>query len=200
MIFDRCGQDVIPLIRHLRKLVQFRMEHMMKRIVATLLACIFVHGMAIGGYTQGDPPPMCMPKIRTLDIFTFYGDSEAVNRKLEQFEDELNLQRRRVYLFAIETTGGVDMYVFEKVAEGKVQLSRSRNTSFHELNNMVHNRTLRNKGEICNGDVFKTVLEEQKVAMETEIISAPTTVREAFAHAAKGYGKAYLAVQYQGRC
>jgi len=188
------------LIRPLRKLARFKVEDIMKRVVAILLAGICVHGLAIGGYTQGDPPPMCMVSTRNPDVYTFYGDTETVNRKLGHLEDEMDVQTKRLYFFVVEAKSSVDMYLFEKVVEGKVKVSHLRSTSYNELNNLIHSRTLRNEGEVCNGEVLKSVLKEQKAPMDTQIIAAPASAREAFKHAAKGYEKAYLAVQYQARC
>lgn len=158
-------------------------------LVASLIAlCLSVAptGWAV---TTGDPGggglPVCSLMSWTPEIFTFYGDSPAVMKKLQSIDRDL--LKHRVFAFIVETKSGAHLSLFElanasEIPSAKtIQMASLRGPSFDALTHDMTNTLLSHDGKKCAGMLAHDLINQTAGGnLKFTSVSRPATMAEAF--------------------
>lgn len=139
--------------------------------------------------------PGCKEMSWTPEVFSFYGDSAAVEAKLNNFD--MNLPNRRVFMFMIETANEAQLSLFELAKDGKnadtFHLWTWKGKSASDLREKATETILANKGYLCVGEQIKGLVKDLNPE-DKGVIPGPKTALAAFGHVIQGYGSEYIRV------
>ena len=142
---------------------------------------------------RADSPAGCREASWTPEVFSFYGDPAAVTAKLNKFE--MNLPKRRVFMFIVETTHDAQLSLFELAKDGKdvdtFQLWTWKGKSASDLREKATETILANKGYLCVGEQIKGLVKGLNPD-DKGPIPGPKTALAAFGHVIQGYGSEYI--------
>lgn len=122
----------------------------------------------------------CEAESWSPEVLTFYGDQEAVLRKMEKFE--MNLSGRRVFIFILESAGSSELSFFERATPDTYSVYRWRGRPQRDLVEKLNEAIIRNKGVNCVGEQSKAILKTLPGLEEQRDIPAPASARAAFGH------------------
>jgi len=138
------------------------------------------------------PRTACRSASFSPEVITFYGDSKAVQEKLDSYQ--AHLEDRRVYMFVAETANSAEAMLFETSGDTNVHVSHWRGTSVSELCEQISTKVLANRGIACVGEQVKSLVLKALPTDDLGVIPAPVTMRAAFGHNVKAYGNDYMRV------
>jgi hypothetical protein len=171
----------------------------MKKSMSILSVTLLTLALAMAVYAQtkkSNPPDTkpgpCSQASFEPEVLSFYGDSAAVLKKLDEFE--MNLPNRRVYMFMLESSGTAELSLFERKDDTNVQVAQWRGTSLAELREKISTGLLENRGIACVGEQTKSLVKAKLSPADMGAIPAPVSARAAFAHTIKKYGDNYIRV------
>lgn len=134
----------------------------------------------------------CEEESWSPEVFSFYGDGNTVLRKLSNLE--MDLPRRRVYMFTLETTGYSELAFFERTDAGIVSVYRWAGGSTDNLREKVSQAILANHGVACVGEQTKALLGKTFELKSEGTIPAPVSPRAAFGHPILKHLDSYVSV------
>src|SRR6516165_1385109 len=181
----------------MRKEIKMTMKWLASRL---FLVCglVIVAIAAVGAQQQNNKDPKstfsadsragCRKASWEPEVFSFYGDPDAVSAKLKNFE--MNLPDRRVFLFMIETTNAAQLSLFELAKESKggdtFHVWSWKGQSASDLREKATDTILANRGVLCVGEQIKSLVKGLNPDDKGEI-PAPRTALAAFGHEINGY-------------
>jgi hypothetical protein len=129
------------------------------------------------------------------EMFTFYGDKEAILKKLAKIPETVPLARRRVFLQITQDEKNTKFKLFERQENGKFNVSEWSSTGTARIICEIDEAIASNKGVNCAGEQVKAVLgKHAKQDKMTEAVAAPVSAAAAFSHQVKEAGEDFLTV------
>jgi ketosteroid isomerase-like protein len=128
------------------------------------------------------------------EVRQYFGDSDAVLRKLDV--DEMGLSNRTGYILMIETKDTAELAMFDRVSfkDDTARVARWEGRSAAELRERLTNLMLQNRGIACIGQQSKALVKASLSTQDLGAIPVPVSARAAFGHFVKKYGPEYLRV------
>ncbi|MEU8892564.1 hypothetical protein [Streptomyces sp. NPDC048442] len=121
----------------------------------------------------------------TPEVHDFYGDPEAILRKMDGFDMEL--PSRRIFVLLTESAESADVRFFEQSADGYT-VSTWSGSKLDGLGGRLADTILSNKGVHCVGEQTRAVLAPLGMTSQGTV-PAPANPRAAFAHTVRAHGK-----------
>ena len=146
--------------------------------------------LASSVYAQKPGP--CSDMSFQPEVLSFYGDSATVLKKLDNFE--MQLPKRRVYMFMLEAAGSAELALYEKTDANTTKVSKWQGTSIADLRERISSGLLENRGIACVGEQTKSLVQAKLSPKNLGTIPAPVSARAAFGHTIKEYGDNYIRV------
>jgi hypothetical protein len=132
----------------------------------------------------------CEEESWSPEVLSFYGDADAIIRKLNNFE--MNLSGRRVFALLAENATDATVRFYERSKPGTYSVSLWTGAVSPELKSNIDKAILDNKGVHCVGEQTKSIVTEMpKLQTETDI-PAPASAKAAFSHPIREMGNGYL--------
>jgi hypothetical protein len=125
------------------------------------------------------------------EIYTLYGDAATINKKLENAE--MDLQKRRLYMVAIESSDGATVKLFERSKEGNVEVKEWKGKDASDFISQASRNIMANKGVACVGEQTEGLFDKMQPKSLGDI-PAPISAQAAFSHDIKNMVDKYLRV------
>lgn len=128
------------------------------------------------------------------EVFQFYGDANAVLRKLN--DDTMGLEHRRAYLLMIETADSAEVAIFERPTfeDKNIAVALWRGKTAGDLRQQLTDTILTNRGLMCMGEQAIRVVKTRLATRTMGQVVLPVTAKEAFGHFVKKHGETYMRV------
>lgn len=128
----------------------------------------------------------CEEESWSPEVISLYGDTQTIQRKLDNFE--MNLPGRRIFIFTAEDAQREEVAFYERTSEESMQVIRWSGVAQPGLHEKISNAIIKNKGVNCVGQQTKAILE---TLVGTEIIkdvAVPVSPKAAFSHSLRNFG------------
>lgn len=123
----------------------------------------------------------CDANSKAPEVIELYGDAATIVSKLEAMN--LGLDKRRVYVLAVETAQGAELRLYERTRDGKsVTVKTWTGPSMGDLGPAIGDTLLKNKGVHCAGEQTIALISSKVKLGAGEVVPAPASARAAFAH------------------
>src|SRR5262245_37003327 len=100
--------------------------------------------------------PGCEEESWSPEVLAFYGDSDAILRKLDKFD--MSLPRRRVFIFHLETDKEAEVAFFERASKTTHRVFRWKGRPSGKLVDQINKAIIANKGVACVGEQTKAIV------------------------------------------
>ncbi|MBY5831219.1 hypothetical protein HFN47_18995 [Rhizobium leguminosarum] len=147
---------------------------------------------------HGFSGPGCEEESWSPEVLTFYGDSDAIVRKLEKFE--MNLPGRRVFFFSLEKDQEEEIVFFERASKDTHNVYTWKGKHSSKLADNIAHAILANKGIACVGEQTKAILKKLSNFKPEGPIPSPVSARAAFSHQIMAGKDSYMKVSAYLMC
>lgn len=169
-------------------------------LLAFATGCLAISAVAFGGSQTSSVAGFklaseggagCDENSRAPEVFELYGDPATVLGKLDKLD--LGLDKRRLYVFTVESAQGAELRLFEKQPDGKaVRVSTWKGATLGDLGHEIGNGLLKNKGVHCAGEQTKSMLNSKLNLKAENDVPFPVSARSAFAHSVQNSGSDFV--------
>lgn len=140
-----------------------------------------IHSMAAAG---------CEKESWAPEIYTFYGDAETINTKLEKAE--MDLMNRRLYLVVVESEDGATIKLYEKSkTQGNVMVQQWTGKEASSFISQASKNIMDNKGVNCVGEQTQALFAKMSPT-DLGDIQSPVSTQAAFSHDIKNRSGKYI--------
>jgi hypothetical protein len=122
----------------------------------------------------------CADESWSPEVYEFYGDGKTVLEKLSKIE--MDLPKRRLYLFTLEAAGSAELRVFEQEDDTNMTVDLWEGGELGDLREQIHQAIFANRGVACVGEQTKALVSRQLDTKREHGIPAPVSPHAAFAH------------------
>jgi hypothetical protein len=174
-----------------RKTPTIREQYIMKKHV---LIMTMISAGLVGNVSAVEPSPTPMTCNRaswTPELYSLYGDKEAVAEKLAKIP--ATLSERRVFLQVTQGDSSADVKLFEREKDGTFTVTEWTAKKTSGLLADIDKAIVANKGVNCVGEQVKAILtKELKGGKVSKDVPAPASPEAAFAHPVKEATGAFI--------
>jgi hypothetical protein len=170
-----------------------RSAHLIVAIMALLVIAVLPHpgGAQTGQHQDKSDFTGCRQNSWEPEVLSYYGDPATVLRKLDNYE--MNLPKRRIFIFLAESKGSAELSIFELADEktNEFHVWHWKGNSAGELREEATETILKNRGVACVGKQIKSLV--MKLNPEDQgAIPAVATASAAFGHAIRELNDQYI--------
>jgi hypothetical protein len=170
-----------------------RSAHLIVAIMALLVIVVFARpgGAQTGQHQDKSDFSGCRQNSWEPEVLSYYGDPATVLRKLDNYE--MNLPKRRIFMFLAESKGSAELSIFELADEktNEFHVWHWKGNSAGELREEATETILKNRGVACVGKQIKSLV--MKLNPEDQgAIPAVATASAAFGHAIRELNDQYI--------
>lgn len=128
------------------------------------------------------------------EVYQYYGDTNAIFRKLGN--NEMGLQHRRAFMLLIETPTKAEVVLFERASfdDPGFRVSNWRGASLGGLREQLTSVILENRGLLCIGEQAIKTVKARWSQEPLGSVALPASTVAAFGHFVKRYGTEYMRV------
>jgi hypothetical protein len=149
--------------------------------VAAIIGTSSAHAAAVG----------CEAASWSPEVYTFYGDSDTIGKKIDTIS--VTLSERRTFVQVTESKGFAEVKFFEKRSDGNYDVQTWRGKSVDALTAKLDKAIVDNKGVNCVGEQTKALLKKTLPKTDTkDAVPAPASTRAAFFHSVKEAGGDFI--------
>jgi hypothetical protein len=139
---------------------------------------------------SAEGPMGCEEESWSPEVLTLYGDSATINGKLPNYE--MNLPRRRVFGFTVDSDSASRGAFFERTGPDEVTVYSWNGPSDPGLHAQIATAIVRNKGVNCVGEQTKALIAELPSFHAEKGVAQPVNAKAAFSHQIRDAGEGYL--------
>jgi hypothetical protein len=170
-----------------------RTPHRIVVITALLVIVVAAHPRGAQTHQSQDKSEFtgCRTNSWEPEVLSYYGDSVTVLRKLDNYE--MNLPKRRIFMFLAESKASAELSLFELADEKKNEFHvwHWKGNSAGDLREEATETILKNRGVACVGKQIKSLVMKLKPEDQGEI-PAVTSATAAFGHAIRTFDAEYI--------
>jgi hypothetical protein len=170
-----------------------RTSHRIVAITAFSVIIVLAHpgGAQTGQHQDKSEFNGCRTNSWEPEVLSYYGDSATVLRKLDNYE--MNLPKRRIFMFLAESKGSAELSIFELADEktNEFHVWHWKGNAAGNLREEATETILKNRGVACVGKQIKSLV--MKLNPEDQgAIPAVASATAAFGHAIRTFDAQYI--------
>jgi hypothetical protein len=131
----------------------------------------------------------CEEESWSPEVIALYGDPATINAKMQHLE--LDLPRRRVFIFTLANRERAELALYERTAPGRVSITSWRGQPSELPHDQIREAIIDNKGVHCVGEQTKVIIQKLSDLKYDSDVPAPANAKAAFSHAVRERGGEY---------